>query len=188
MKGDIRNIFGFFIVSMTMIVCYGLGGCAHRIPPLSSQEDVSQPHPKALQHYRQGVLYDIEKDYYRALVEYYQALDYDSTSSSIYLAIAKDYRALKKNESATMAAQKAVRANSEDLEARRLLSSMYKLNGETEKAREQLEKIVQLDSTDVTSWYELGTLYSEDGDFQQALWAFQGALKAKPGYPKAHYG
>ncbi len=72
-------------------------GCASHRPSTTPEPTAESPEvsPKALDHFIQGVIYDQQGEITRAIGEYRQALKYDSTAASIYLALAEDYLTLK---------------------------------------------------------------------------------------------
>ena len=80
---------------------------------------------RAYEHYFNGALLDFEDDYERALIEYYQALLYDSTSSQIYKAIARNLMRLQKYESAAQYLEKSLKYNPRDEETLTYLGETY---------------------------------------------------------------
>ncbi|HFE65223.1 MAG TPA: tetratricopeptide repeat protein [Caldithrix sp.] len=71
---------------------------------------------EAYSHYLEGALFDFGNQFEKALIEYYQALTYDSTSAQILKAIARDYLRLQKFESAMLYLKKSYRRNPRDPE------------------------------------------------------------------------
>jgi tetratricopeptide (TPR) repeat protein len=88
------KIFVFF--SLLLIFT----SCASTKAVKEKTEAESKEHPLAVDHYLAGALYDFQDQYEKALLEYYQALLYDSTSSQILKAIGRNLIRTRRFESA----------------------------------------------------------------------------------------
>ena len=101
---------------------------------------------KARDHYTTGMFYQLHNQHESALIEFYQALLYDSSSSSIYNRIAENHIALGRYESALRYLQKSKTLNSNDIETYRLMSDCYYRLKQDDKAIYYLDKILQIDT------------------------------------------
>jgi tetratricopeptide (TPR) repeat protein len=99
----------------------------------------------ARDHYTAGMFYQLRNKHESALIEFYQALLYDSTSSTIYNRIAENHIALGRYESALRYLQKSKKLNSKDIETYRLMSDCYYRLKNDEKAIEFLIKVLVMD-------------------------------------------
>ena len=106
---------------------------------------------KARDHYTTGMFYQLRNKHESALIEFYQALLYDSTSSTIYNRIAENHMALGRYESALRYLQKSKTLSSNDIETYRLMSDCYYRLKDDEKAISYLNKILQIDPFDENS-------------------------------------
>jgi predicted Zn-dependent protease len=52
---------------------------------------------------------------------------------------------------------------------------------------EPLKKVLAMDPNDDVAWFGLGKAYMEDQNFEEAVKALEGCLKAKPTYSAAYY-
>ncbi len=75
---------------------------------------------------------------------------------------------------------KYLRTNPDDIEARGMLAGSYMLSGELEKAIEQYESILKIDSDDADTRYKLGILLRQVGRVDQAVIELKRAAKQKP--------
>lgn len=118
----------------------------------------------ARDHYTAGMFYQLRNKHESALIEFYQALLYDSTSSSIYNRIAENHIALGRYESALRYLQKSKKLNANDIETYRLMSDCYYRLKNDEKAIEFLIKVLAMDPFDENSRSLLLLLYRKTND------------------------
>jgi tetratricopeptide (TPR) repeat protein len=118
----------------------------------------------ARDHYTAGMFYQLRNKHESALIEFYQALLYDSTSSTIYNRIAENHIALGRYESALRYLQKSKKLNSKDIETYRLMSDCYYRLKNDEKAIEFLIKVLVMDPFDENSRSLLLLLYRKTND------------------------
>ncbi len=157
-----------------------------------SQEEVS-PVAEAYYHFAIGHVLEAEGDWEGALDEYEQALALDPTNSSIYSEMAASYLAQQQISDAVDYAERAIRADADNLDAHQLLSSIYTglLNNATngrgvapeivDRAVEELEEVVRLDPTERDAYLMLGRLYRFREEPERAAEVYRDFLEVSPG-------
>lgn len=147
-----------------MILLAGvLAGCAStRVPdppPDPAPQTVREgDKERALKHFIDGALYDSKEDYARAILEYQEALQYD-TNPAISYALSKDYSILGKHSLAAQAARDAIQLDSTNLSYRENLAAIYLNASQPDLAIREYEAIIALDSNYAPAWYTLARLY-----------------------------
>ena len=121
-------------------------------------EEVDNPKEKAMEHFLNGSIAEQEGDYQNAILEYQNALKYD-TSSGIYYALAKSYLANNKLSNALQSIRLAVENDPEETEYYNLMADIFIIARENDSAAVVLEKLIELDSTDVNTYYKLARVY-----------------------------
>ncbi len=136
-------------------------GCASSTKMDSrEQERIRVMNQKAYDHFFAGALLDFQDQYEKALIEYYQAFLYDSTSSQILKAIGRNLMRLQYYDGAMKTLQKSHHLNPEDKETLNYLSeSFYNLQN-YQKSIEFYLKLLNLDPYNVTVQNNLIFLYS----------------------------
>lgn len=121
-------------------------GCAGRTghPPIVEELPASrqEPNPEALDHFIRGVVLDQQGEVTRAIGEYRQALKYDSTSASIYQAMAEDYYALKLYDDAIIQLYAALKADTTNAEAMEFLSDLLMETGGLDSAISMAQRLI----------------------------------------------
>lgn len=97
----------------------------------------------ATEHVIQGSTYEQKRQYPEAILEFFDALKYD-TSATIYYAIAKNYQKLYKLDNALAYAVKAVEKKPDFLYALELMADIHRINMEYDKALIVYEQILSL--------------------------------------------
>jgi tetratricopeptide (TPR) repeat protein len=115
--------------------------------------------PRAVSLFIDGLNFELDRNYPAALLMYQEALLYDSTSSTIYLNIAKNYLRLGKEESALLALKRCVELNPDKMEAWTILASIYAGHGWWDLVEKTYLSIIERDSTDIETMMKLATLY-----------------------------
>lgn len=113
---------------------------------------------KALDHFVNGSVAEANEDYATAIIEYIEALNYDTTAG-IYYAIAKNYLYLNKLSSALKYSKLSIELNPDEIEYYDLLSNIFYSAHQPDSAITALEKILQIDSTNVETYYKLARNY-----------------------------
>ncbi len=157
-----------------------------------SREQASQV-AEAYYHFAIGHTLEAEGDWEGALDEYEQALALDPTNSSIYSEMAASYLGQRQISDAIDYAERAIRADEDNLDAHQLLSSIYTglLNNATngrgvapeivDRAVEELEEVVRLDPTERDAYLMLGRLYRFREEPERAAEVYRDFLEVSPG-------
>ena len=179
------------------------GQNAPQAPPAPSQADKAA----AYYNYSLGHLYaelaeggGNRGDYFNKAVEAYRAaMKTDPTATFIAEELSDLYIQSGRLREAVLEAEDALKANPNDLNARRLLARIYtRMIGDSQanridenmvkKAIEQYQKITQTDPKDVESWLMLGRLNKIIQNSTEALSAYQKALALDPDNEDANTG
>ena len=150
-------------VGVGLICTLFLFGCSsgsHVVQqPAPAKETVSDAaRDAALQHYINGSLFETKGEFANAVLEYQDAIRLDP-NHAIYFALAKCYSALNKHSLAIEAGRKAVALAPDNLDYRRMLAGVYVSAYEIDSAAAQYAEIVQRDSSNISSWFNLARLY-----------------------------
>ncbi len=105
-----------------------------------------------------GLIREQKGDYSGAILEYYDALNYDS-SAGIYYTIAKDYYTLNKISNALNNVQIAIKKDPKNINYRFLSASIYKYAHLRDSAITQYKAILRVDSTNPKALFGLAKLY-----------------------------
>ncbi len=137
-------------ICLLLILAFALlvGGCATTSHTVQKKRAPSRSlkvtNREAYNHYLEGALYDFQDEYERALIEYYQALLYDSTSAQIYKAIARDLMRLQEYQSAIGYLKKAYKYNPDDPEILNYLGESYYNLKEFDRAVAYYERLFEM--------------------------------------------
>ena len=175
------------------------------LPPASSQP--SSPKASAYYHFALGHMYEElagaynnRSDYVNKAIENFRlAMKEDPSTGFLVEDIAELYRASGRLREAVEEAQDALKANADDLNARRVLARIYTQQigdsqanrideGMAHKAVEQYKAITDKDPKDVESLIMLGRLYRVLNSSVDAESAFKKALAADPANEDAMTG
>ncbi len=126
----------------------------------SNQTSKVETDGKAYSHYLEGALYDFQNQYEKALIEYYQALLYDSTSAQILKAIARDLMRLQRYDSAVEYLKKSYKLNPEDPETLNFLGEAYYNDKKYKKSLHYYKQLFKLDPYNQSVQNNLVFLYS----------------------------
>ena len=151
----------FFIFSLMIFL-----GCASQkaLQPSKTSRISKSSLEKAKSHYLTAALYDFQDQYDRALLEYFQALTFDSTSAQIHKAIGRDFLRTQRFESAIPYLQKAVRFNPKDKEALYYLAEAYYNLKNYALAIRYFEKFFAIDPYNQAVINNLEYLYTQTRD------------------------
>jgi tetratricopeptide (TPR) repeat protein len=145
-------------------------GCAGRevlVKDSVSQENDEERKKRAMNHFINGSLFETKGDYPGAVKEYEKALDFDK-SPGIYHALAKNYYFLGKYPLALQNGRKAVEL-AEEKEYYSLLGDIYAITYQADSAASMYEKIVAMDSTDISALYRLAGAYEKTRPSQSII-------------------
>jgi tetratricopeptide (TPR) repeat protein len=116
---------------------------------------------QAMDHFINGSMLETKGDYPGAVKEYEKALSFDE-SAGIYYALAKSYYLLGKYSPALQNGKKAAELDPQEKEYHSLLGDIYSLTHQPDSAAYMYERIIALDSSDVSALYRLAGAYEKN--------------------------
>ena len=148
----------------TLIILFVIS-CSPKLEKQLQEKTKSEQQTKEQEYAQQlfidAALLDIQEKYAEAILDYQDALRYDP-SAGIHYALAKDYLRLSKLYPALEHAKKAVNMNDENVEYLTLLGTIYSVGSKIDSAKIVFNKIIDLDSTNITARMSLARLYEKD--------------------------
>jgi tetratricopeptide (TPR) repeat protein len=148
---------------------------------------------QAYYHFSKARILDEQGQASQAIDEYKKALELDPNNSMIYAEMAESYLKNNRVRDAVETAEKAIRASPDNIEAHRLLSSIYiQLIGRANaqqppsadtinSAIHEFEEIVRIDPSEQQAFLMLGRLYQIKGDRSKATEIYKQLLGVEPG-------
>ena len=162
--------------------------CSTR-PPLevtSEQADTSRTYNSmAIQYFMSGEDYAMQGNHARAVLEYQDALLYDSTSATIYGAMAKAYINLGKLERGISALKKALTIDPKEYELREILAQVYYLKGQNQKAEAEYIRLIKANPDDPELHYQLAAIYLKNKKLNEAINEYESIYKKDNSETKA---
>ncbi len=122
---------------------------------------------KALEYFIDGCTAEAKGDYASAILEFQDALRLDP-NAGVYYALAKNYLLINKLPLSLQNAKKAVDLEPGKIEYLDLLSDIYFSARLQDSAAVSLEKIIAIDSVNISAHYKLARIY-ENGKPMQAI-------------------
>jgi len=151
----------FYIFIFPTLVFWGCGEkIVYKTPEISHEQELI-----ARDHFTQGMFYELESKHENALIEFYQALLYDSTSSTVYNRIAENHMSLGRYESALRYLQKSIKLKPEEPETIRLIADCHYRLKEDDEAINNLRHVLELDPLDENARSLLLLLYRKNGNY-----------------------
>src|SRR3990172_5771484 len=148
---------------------------------------------QAYYHFSKARLLDDQGQSVQAIEEFKKALELDPNNSLIYSQMAESYLRNNRVREAVDAAEKAVKADPDNIDAHRLLGTIYvqpvaRANPQQPPSAEtinpaihEFEEIVRIDPTDRQSFLMLGRLHQIKGDLGKATEIYKKFLGIEPG-------
>jgi len=152
--------FIFILLSLLLF----LAGCSPNQVKKQPKADKSRT-IKARDHFTEGMFKELEGENEKALVEYYDALLYDSTSSTIYNRIAQNHIVLGRFESAIIYLNKSENIDANNIETHRLLATCFYRLDRDKEAITHLEIVLEIDPFDENSRNMLILLYRKSQNY-----------------------
>lgn len=156
MKLLFTNIFLFLLIT----ACAGSENTTEQSNNNGENDKVFDVKEKALDHFVNGAVAESNEDFALAIVEYTEALNYD-TSSGIFYSLARSYLRLDKLSSALKFANLSIKYDSTELDYYDLLADIFIQANEVDSAAIVLGKIINIDSTSVNTYYRLARIYED---------------------------
>lgn len=113
---------------------------------------------RALRHFIDGSMRDAKGEYADAILEYQEALQYDS-NAAVHYALSRDYSLLAKHARAAESGREAVRLEPRNISYHENLAGIYLSAFQQELAIKEYEAIVALDSNRTSAWFGLARLH-----------------------------
>ena len=154
-KNSIPILFAFLIFS-----CASTQSMHQKSSIDSHDSHDSQANSKAQDYYLSGALYDFQEQYDKALLEFYQALLYDSTSAQILKAIGRDLIRTHRFESAVQYLRHSLNYNPQDKETLYYLAEAFFNLKDYENSATNFEKLWKLDPYNSSVERNLVYIYS----------------------------
>jgi len=154
MKGRIFKIAAILFFTAFLAGC---GGGAEAVSDTERQL-TDEEKQQARQYFIEGSLLEMQGNNEEAVEQFLKALELDR-NAAIYYAVSKNYLELGKLAQAAEYGREAIRRDGENVSYRENLASIYIRSREIDKAIEQYEHIVELDSYNSQAYYTLARLY-----------------------------
>ena len=148
-----------------IFVLIGFLGCSKKLIHQKTDDNtVIQLKLRARDYFTAGIFHQMKNEHEKALIEFYQALLYDSSSTTIYNRIAENHMYLGRFESALKYLQMSLKINNTVKETYRLSADCYYSLKRDRQAISNLHKVLELDPFDMSSHYMLLRLYMKNAD------------------------
>ena len=153
------------VFSMLLMVAFagGLAGCAASSPSQIVLRPVHRPphSPEALAHYIDAKISELQGDREAAVRALRAAIVFDSTSATLYGALADNLNLLQRAAEAAVPAERAVRLQPGSSKHRwRLYRALMYGPKDTTRAVQQLEAIAGLDADPIQAYAQMIRIYS----------------------------
>jgi len=172
------------LLVVLLVPAFAIGGLAQGRTDARAQ---------AYYHFSKARLLDDQGKGNEAIEEYKKALELEPANSLIYSEMAESYARNNKVREATDNANKAIQLDKDNIEAHRLLTTIYlniigRANAQQppgadtiNSAIHEFEEIIRIDPTERQSFLMLGQLYQIKGDRDKATEVYKQFLGIEPG-------
>lgn len=149
----------------TLMIITMLVGCSAQTETVNIKDEKSisdkEAKKKAQEHFIDGTIKELDNKFAEAILEYQDALKYDS-SAGIHYALGKNYLVLNKLRSSLTHAKSAVLLEPKNPDYNFLLGRIYAAANQRDSAIAVYENLITFDSTNYQAYYNLGFLYEAD--------------------------
>jgi len=170
-----KLLFANIILLLLITACSGSENTTQRSRDNGEVNQLYNAKEKALDHFINGSVAEANEDFALAIVEFTEALNYD-TSSGIFYALAKNYLTLDKLSSALKYSNLSIRYDSTELDYYDLLAEIFVQAREEDSAAAVLEKIIVLNPGRINTYYQLAGIY-ENSKPLKAIGIYQDLTK-----------
>ena len=156
-----------FFCLLTLLI-----GCATAQQPQISLRSVPKkapPHPQAVTHFLRARFAEATGQRDLAISELRAAVQYDSTSATLYSALARNLNAVRRFQDAVKPARRAVQIDPENVQNRWLYYHALSQGRDTTAAVDQLNTIVRLAPRDMSAYNQLLQIYSARGQHSKVI-------------------
>lgn len=175
-ENPVKNKIFIIIVFGSLILygCYsGLLVNGGRAEKKTMKSYYASYNPEAMNHFMNGMFYYYNGNFPMAVIEFLDALEADSSSPTMYLALARTYFNMGKVENGIRYVKRVIRIDPENIEANEIMGKFYELSGDLNRAEKYYKKLVSLQPDDIHSLYLLGNVYLNKRDLRKALSIFE---------------
>ncbi len=127
------------------LIAFIAAGCSSSRKLVKKEPRLKTVSLKARDHFLKGMFYQEQEEFEKALVEFYQALSFDSTSATIYNSIAENHIRLGHFDSALLLLEKALKLDPQNIQSLSLLADSYFRLREDKKAIATYKKMLEID-------------------------------------------
>ncbi len=190
MRRTLRTIRGLLsVVSVIFILAFATNGFGQ---PARAQASAAN-RAEAYFHFTKARVLDEQGQWNEAIAEYQRALALDPNNSLIYSEMADTYYRNRRVREAVDAADKAIQADRNNIEAHKTLSTIYTAmlgNANNQqplpqdtlnRAVREFEEIIRIDPADTQSYMMLGQLYQIRNEPEKAAEIYKKYLGIEPG-------
>lgn len=156
-----------FFCLLTLLI-----GCATAQQPQISLRSVPKkapPHPQAVTHFLRARFAEASGQRDQAISELRAAVQYDSTSATLYSALARNLNAVRRFQDAVEPARRAVQIDPENVQNRWLYYHALSQGRDTTAAVDQLNTIVRLAPRDLSAYNQLLQIYNARGQHSKVI-------------------
>jgi tetratricopeptide (TPR) repeat protein len=155
----LTSVVGIFFLTGCSSPQYALQQPHSDVQAVQQSDNIKEKdHDRALRHFIEGAALDAKGLYAEAILEYQEALQYES-NAAIFFAISKDYRLLNKFDRAINEASTAVRLEPQNISYRENLGAIAFQASQTDLAIHEYKEIIKIDSNYSAGWFALARLY-----------------------------
>ena len=171
---------GHKVLISIAIVTALLSGCAATVPRMKVPEQVNIDKKKAMDLFIDGKMAEAKEQYGEAIAAYIEALQYDSDSEDIAIALATTLVKSMKIRSAIYYIKLAIKIKPDNPDTWRLLQQLEQHEERIDKAAQALEMYMKLSSdTDFVDVIRLAWYYFELGKAKEAKNLLMSKIKDK---------
>ena len=157
-----------FFCLLTLLI-----GCATAQQPqitLRSVPKKASPHPQAVTHFLRARFAEVAGQRDRAIEELQAAVQYDSTSATLYSTLARNLNAVRRFQDAVEPARRAVHIDPKNVQTRWLYyHALSRGLRDTTTAIDQLNAIVRLAPRDLSAYHQLLQIYNARGQRSKVI-------------------
>ena len=137
--------------------------------------------------YNAAVSANIAGEDQMAKADYLKVMDLKYSKPDIYSSLSEIYKKEGDTAQALETIQQGRVLFPEDFNLLIAETNIYLTTNQKEKAQADLERAIDIDKTNPTIFFAVGTIYDQLGDFDKAKRAYTSALELKPDYFDANY-
>ncbi len=162
------SIFGV-LCAVLFLLSFVLVGCQ------------SSPEKKKLKHYNKGIEYLQKDDIESALIAFKNAIEVDSSFADAYYQLGLAYQKIREFDKAVIAFGNAASNDPKNVDARLQVANYYASHQrDFQKAREELEKILQDFPQNAQAYASLGSVHYAQENIDAATAALRKSLELEP--------